>query len=617
MAISGDIDVSKTRATWIPWLVYAVLVVGVTALFFANVAGHGLDSHDAETFADNARISEDFSYFFSPERQQITGRPAADLSKWLASLVLGDSAAGFHLLVVGAHALAALLLARLVDVLYDNRLWAFTSGLLFLVNVTHFQAIHHISALDYPLALCWAIVALLFFLRYDETEKHSDLVLTYFFFALGALTHMAAAALGPLCLYWSWQRSGDLRAAVLRVTPLGIMLAALVFYSLAITPKATSAWAAIDHYEATEVSPLSPLRVLAWFSGRLLSTAHWVPFFSVYKQQPWEVYFGASVLTGWLAAGWYYKKIVVTWFFWIVLSLSPFIFIPEDLVLNFLPGGPSRYLYIASAGSSVLIALGLVRVGALVGKSKGIFLLLVTALVCVSSYAGLKRAEGLSHYTSARHYLASANAEEGIYRLRRAIDEGGRTIPLQDAYERLVLATMIEPDRASAIAEEGMALFADSVPMNLYRLILNSFNGDAAVRSDAESRLEVIATIPKTRGIIGLGYFNLANGLKHRGALDEALAAYKRSLDFLPDKANLLQAYSNALVLRGHFDQAVAVMERLIELDEVGFEMYYVLGRLYLMRGNTVGAQKALGQVVQLVPDSKEASTARALIEEL
>ena len=148
------------------WWLYAASVAVLTAIFFASVTGHGIDNHDAETFYDNARISQDFSYFFSPDRQQITGRPAADLSKWLASLALGDSAAGFHLLVVAAHALAALLLARLVDVLYDNRLWAFASGLLFLVNVTHFQAVHHISALDYPLALCWGLAALLFFLRY-------------------------------------------------------------------------------------------------------------------------------------------------------------------------------------------------------------------------------------------------------------------------------------------------------------------------------------------------------------------------------------------------------------------------------------------------------------------
>jgi hypothetical protein len=39
------------------------------------------------------------------------------------------------------------------------------------------------------------------FLRYNEEGQRSNLILTYLFFALGALTHMAAAALGPLCLY--------------------------------------------------------------------------------------------------------------------------------------------------------------------------------------------------------------------------------------------------------------------------------------------------------------------------------------------------------------------------------------------------------------------------------
>ncbi|MFT5377556.1 MAG: 4-amino-4-deoxy-L-arabinose transferase-like glycosyltransferase, partial [Candidatus Latescibacterota bacterium] len=421
-------------STTTSWWSYAALVAALAAIFFSSVADHGIDNHDAETFFDNARISQDFSYFFSPERQQITGRPAADLSKWLASLALGDSAAGFHLLVIAAHALAALLLARLVDVLYDNRFWAFTSGLLFLVNVTHFQAVHHISALDYPLALCWGIAALLFFLRYNEEGQRSDLVLTYLFFALGALTHMAAAALGPLCLYWSWQRSGNLRHAVLRVAPLGILLAALVFYGLAITPKATSTWAAIDHYEAAEVSLLSPLRVLAWFSGRLLSTAHWVPPLSVYKLQSWEMLFGTAVLLGLLGMAWWQQRRAAVWVAWIVLTLLPFVFIPEKLVLEFLPEGPSRYLYLASAGSSVLIALGLNALAAHGPRWREILALVGLTALLLLSYTGIKRVEGFSHYTSGRHNIAANRIEEGAYRLRLAIVEGDNTIPLQDTY---------------------------------------------------------------------------------------------------------------------------------------------------------------------------------------
>jgi tetratricopeptide (TPR) repeat protein len=521
------------------WWLYAASIAVLTTIFFASVTGHGIDNHDAETFYDNARISQDFSYFFSPDRQQITGRPAADLSKWLASLALGDSAAGFHLLVVAAHALAALLLARLVDVLYDNRLWAFASGLLFLVNVTHFQAVHHISALDYPLALCWGLAALLLFLRYEREEKHSDLVLTYLFFSLGALTHMAAAALGPLCLYWSWQRSGNLRAAVLRVAPLGVLLAALVLYGLAITPKATSTWAAIDHYEAAEVSPLSPLRVLAWFSGRLLSTAHWVPPLSVYKLQAWEMLFGSAVLLGLGGLAWYRPQRAAIWVAWVVLTLLPFLFIPEELVLEFLPEGPSRYLYLASAGSSVLIAWGLAELAARGARWRAGLALFTLVALLVSSYAGIKRVEGFSHYTSGRHNIAANRIEEGAHRLRLAIVEGRDTIPLQDAYLRRCMALLYLGRDPSSELGEALALYPNDYMLGAIAAVLGTEDPATSQRS-----VEWINSALRRSASSGLGgvfqahistiYLNLGKGYLRQNERAAARSALERALQMNP-----------------------------------------------------------------------------------
>ncbi len=391
------------------------------------------------------------------------------------------------------------------------------------------------------------------------------------------------------------------------------MLAVLLLYCLTITPKATSTWSAIDHYDVAEVSIFSSLHLLAWFGGRLLSTAHWVPPLAVYEQQPWEMYFGVVVLVGVVAMSWCYRRQSVGWVLWVILGLSPFLFIPEDLILKFLPGGPSRYLYLASAGSSVLIALGLVQVSNLMGKWGEVVLSLVIVLVSISSYAGIKRVEGFSHYTSARHHLASGNSDEGIYRLRRAIDEGGSTIPLQDAYERLVLATMVQPTRAASIVEESLALFPDSVPINIYRILLHSLSTDTAVQNDAVSRLGELGSIAEAREVIGVGYLNLANGLNHRGQVVQAIEAYERSLSFLPDKAVSLKALGKVLVLQGRFEEGMVVIERLLEVDDADYQMQYVLGKLYSMRGDGARARRMFSRVLQLAPQSMEADEVRKL----
>ena len=527
------------------WWLYTALLVAATYLCFASVSGHGIDDHDIETFRDNARISADFGYFFSAEREQITGRPAADLSKWLASLILGDSTAGFHLLVVFVHALDALLLARLVDVLHDDRRWAFASGLLFLLNVTHFQAVHHISALDYPLALCWALAALLFFLRYNASEKRGYLALTYLFFALGTLNHIAAAALAPLCLYWSWQRSGDLRTTTLRVTPLGFMLAALVLCCLAIMPKATSTWTAIDHYGRAEVSSFSALRLLAWFSGRLFSTAHWVPPLAVYQQQPWEIYFGAITLVALVGVAWRYRTRTTAWVAWIGLGLLPFVFIPEDLMVEFLPNGPSRYLYLASAGSSVLLALALVQIGRSRANWNNAITWAGLILISISSYLGIKRVEGFSHYTSGRHNIAANHIEEGIYRLRQAINQGGDTIPLEEAYFRLAIALPYIGEDPLPTLKEGLGLFPNSPFLHLTLAIRESESNDESMRQRGLDRMRKTRQRAEAEGSGALFaynaasiYHNMANHYLKRGETARAIDIYRKALELMPNKTN-------------------------------------------------------------------------------
>ena len=94
----------------IVWPAYAAVVVFLSAVYFAGVRDLGLDVHDAQTFRDNAAIAQDWGFYFSPEKEQRTGRPLADLVKYLAYVVWGNSPQAFHLLVVAAHTLSSILL---------------------------------------------------------------------------------------------------------------------------------------------------------------------------------------------------------------------------------------------------------------------------------------------------------------------------------------------------------------------------------------------------------------------------------------------------------------------------------------------------------------------------
>jgi len=595
------------------WVFYAILMGAVSALFFASLVHHKLDNHDAETFRDNARISEDFWFFFSPEKEQASGRPAAELTKWVASLFLGEDPGLFHLLVVATHTLASLLLAFLCRRLGINLELSLLGGLLFLVNVTHFQGVHWISALDYPLALVWSFLGVLCYLRYCDASRAGWLVGLHAGLGIGVLTHMAAAAAGPLCLYWSWHQGHDLKTALRRLVPLGAVLALLVFFALRLTEQKTSTWATLDYHavQGVAASFLGIVRMLLWYVGRLLTTAHWLPL-SVYKLQPWELYFGGAVLAGILVLIW--KKVfpLSVWGMWILLSLFPFLTIPENLIFQFLKEGPSRYLYLATAGSSVLLAWVLQQM-ALRLRSWGPFLLpVVLAALLVSSYAGLKRLEGFSFYLSGRHYIAADRIDEGVGELRRAIDQAGEAIPLQDAYLRLSTALLYLGEDPRPVLDQALRRFPTDFMLRAIVAVLEAESSAPDVRQRGQTWLGAATRRAATAGLenvfkrhLSTLYTNLGKGYVRREDPLPAIQAYQRALEYTPDRDMTVQSLSRAYALLGlqldgqqRMEEAVSPLQRAVDLDPANLEARLHLGWLRYRQGHLQEAISHYRQVL-------------------
>ena len=165
-------------------------------------------------------MAEDFSFFFSSEKQQPGGRPLAELIKLVGYLIWGNDPGSFHLLVVAIHTISALLLARLSWRQGMSLRMGFVGGLLFLVNVAHFRAVHWIAAIEFPLALSCGLGALLCYQNYLEDRRSRWLWGYYVGSVLSVSALSAMALLWPLCLYWSWLTGHGLRASLRPLLPL-------------------------------------------------------------------------------------------------------------------------------------------------------------------------------------------------------------------------------------------------------------------------------------------------------------------------------------------------------------------------------------------------------------
>ena len=150
---------------WLLWLCYGVILSLVAIGCFASLGALSIDVDDEDSFRVYELIARDFNAFFSSQAQP-DGRPVGILVGWLGYELWGNNPAWFHYQSVVIHVLASILLAALCRQMGEDSKTSFLSGLFFMVNVSHFQAMHWLSALDYPLLMLFGSLALTCYLRY-------------------------------------------------------------------------------------------------------------------------------------------------------------------------------------------------------------------------------------------------------------------------------------------------------------------------------------------------------------------------------------------------------------------------------------------------------------------
>ncbi|MGY8824595.1 MAG: tetratricopeptide repeat protein [Candidatus Latescibacterota bacterium] len=596
------------------WLYFAILYFGLGLFCFASLRHHLIDTHDAETFGEHAAISADFSFLFSPDKAASSGRLVDEFIMWVAYLVWGNAPALFHLLSVACHLLAGLSLALLYRRLGTDMELSFGAGLLFMLNVSHLQAVQWISALEYPLAVLVATLAVHCYARFLQVRSLRILAAFYTLLVVGLLTHIVVAMVWPFCLFLSVRDGMPTKAALKYLVPFALPLIPTLSLIAHCTSQHTSTADALGAYVTSSLFELfsGMVSTLFWFCGRLFTTAHWLPL-PVYQLQPWELFAGVMAFFFMGVLLWRRIRPVDLWVAWSLLFLCPFLFLPQQIIAD-MPVGPSRYLYMASAGSSLIIAWLLQRVGGVLarqwpGANPAVYRVLL-AFVVVYSMTVVKKAEAFAFYTSGRSYLSALEIDTGITQLRLAIDVGGDIIDRHDAYARMGLVFLHTPGEAVELVEEGLIYYPESIPLNLYKLTLDSVADDPELRAQADAKLLELKDNVDLIEVIGQSYFNLATGFAKREQSQKAVLAYMHSQAFLPDRLLTLKGLALALFYLNHRVRAAAVLERIISIDKSDIKSHYALAKLYSLQGEMERAQRLFTHIVRTAPDSPEAAKA-------
>jgi len=102
-------------------------------------------------------------------------------------------------------------------------------------------------------------------------------------------------------------------------------------------------------------------------------------------------------------------------------------------------------------------------------------------------------------------------------------------------------------------------------------------------------------------------YYNMGLALFQKGEVDEAIASYQKAIENNPEYADPENNLGNALLQKGELDQAISHYRRAVELKPGLAEISYNLGGALLQKGDLDGAVASYQKAIEIQQDYAEA----------
>ena len=380
----------------------AILAATLLAYFPTLVLGFVFDDHVLIVANDSIRSWHYFpSYFAShiwsfryPHSLSNAYRPLFLTWLRLNDALFGQRVWGWHLSLVVAHVAVTYLVYHLCLRLTKDTWCAAAGALIFGLHPVHVETIAEAAWADQPLSTFFMLAAILAFCRSRESARRLRWIAASLGFTAAALLSKESALVLPILVSGSaWIYGGARgREAGPAENPTGLiarlrsaLIAAIPFWAVVLLYAPLRIWALKGFSHV--VTPLSLskeiltlpsvllfyLRLLVWPAG--LSCYYDTPYISSLSLQGFMLPAAALALIAAALAFWYFRtrrdspdeaKAIAFACLWMALTLLPvldFRFLPENEIAH------DRYIYLASVGFAVLVAIALRQAMRVAGSS--------------------------------------------------------------------------------------------------------------------------------------------------------------------------------------------------------------------------------------------------------
>ena len=499
---------------------------------------------------------------------------------WVEHSVWADAVAGYHLVNVALHALAACLVVRIARRLALPGAWL--AGLCFALHPLCVEAVAWISEQKSALSGAFYLAAALVYLHFDDSRRPSRYLAALGLFVLALLSKTVTATLPAALLVLLWWRRGRLEWKR-DVRPL------VGWLVLGASAGLLTAWIEKTYIGAGGVDfTLTPLQ-------RLLLAGRAIWFYAYKTVWPVNLTFFYPRWNIDAAAWWQYLfpfgVLAAAFGLWRLARrnrgpLAGFLFFAGTLfpVLGFFNVYPFRYSYVAdhfaylaSLGIIVPVAAGVSKISS--GRAWLPAILVAVLGVLTWRQAGMYRDEETLYRETLERNPGAWLAHNNLGNFLLAIP--GRR---DEAMAHIQAAIGLKPDFWEAHLSMGNALL--EMPGRL---------DDAIAQYETAARLAPNSERPQA---------NLGNALLQAGRTGEAIAHLKTALRIQPDNAEAHNGMGNAFSLQpGRLPDAIAEYRAALRANPNLVEAHNNLGRALAQSGQLPDAIAEFEAALRLKPD--------------
>jgi tetratricopeptide (TPR) repeat protein len=485
--------------------------------------------------------------------------PLTSSTLWVEWRLWGDHAAGYHVTNVLLHAVAAVLVWRVLRRLEFPGAWL--AGVLFAVHPVAVASAAWITERKNTLPMVLYLLSLLAWLRYDERGKRGAYAFSILLFLLALLAKTSVVTMPAVLLLCAWWRRRTIaRKDVLRSLP---------FFALALALGLVTIW-----FQQHNVIRQDIVRPEGWASR--VAAMGWIIWFYLFK---------ALVPMGLCAV---YPR-------WDVNAWSPVACLPLALVAL---GLVLLWARRKSWGRAPLFATGY-------------FVLMLLPVLGFAKMSFMKFSFVADHLQYAALIGVVAFAAAMLARAAAAAGWPGRAGTFAAAGCVVALAVLTW-NRARLYAN-GERLWRDDIAKQPGSWLAWNNLGDLCFR--AGRRDEALDCFKRSLALnpkYPITWHNLGRLTALLGDSDEAMFDYSRAIDLKPDFASAYNGRGNVLYHAGKYGPALKDYDKAIELNPHYADAYNNRGNLRVGQGQCADAIRDFDEAIRLNPTFATAFTDRA-----